>query len=116
MAGNDRKTSVSAASTPEAIGEFWDSHDLEDSPMVREVSFEVRARPRHRVTLDPDLYNQVELEARLRGVSPETLANRWLTEKLSASAGRPSRRARRRTPSHRPTKRIQPTRKKRARD
>jgi hypothetical protein len=114
MAGSDRRSSVSHASTPQAIGEFWDSHSLDDSPMVREVDFEVQARRRHRVTLDPDLYEQVETEARIRGVSPETLANRWLTEKV-ASEGQPRTIGRHRRSARRPNKRIQPTRKKRAR-
>lgn len=89
MAASDRKSSVSGGRSPQEIGEFWDSHSLDDSPSVREVEFEVHARRRHRVTLDPDLYEQVANEARIRGVSPETLANRWLTEKLLASLGRP---------------------------
>jgi len=114
MAGSDRKSSVSHATTPQAIGEFWDSHGLDDSPTVREVEFEVHARRRHRVTLDPDLYEQVETEARLRGVSPETLANRWLTEKISHIV-RPPKAGRRRTLARKPNKRMQPTRKRHAR-
>jgi hypothetical protein len=102
MAGSDRKSTVSGASTPEAIGEFWDSHGLDGSPMVREVEFDVHARRRHRVTLDPDLYDQVETEARLRGVSPETLANRWLTEKVLTNVGRPPKTRPHRTLTPRP--------------
>jgi hypothetical protein len=78
----NRKTSVSKAETPEGVGEFWDSRSLGDSNSVREVQFEVRARRWRRVTLDPEWYEQVESEAKMRGVSPETLANRWLTEKV----------------------------------
>lgn len=111
MAESDRKSSASHATTPQAIGEFWDSHSLEDSPMVREVEFEVHARRRRRVTLDPDLYEQVESEARVRGVSLETLANRWLTEKVVRIA-RPLKVARRRMPARRPNKSIQRTRNK----
>jgi len=84
MAENDRKSSVSGARTPEEIGAYWDSHSLDESPELREVEFEVHARRRHRVTLDPDLYEKVAAEARIRGVSPETLANRWLTERVLA--------------------------------
>jgi hypothetical protein len=109
MAGSDRKSSVSGATTPQAIGEFWDSHSLEESPAVREVAFDIQARRRHRVVLDPDLYEQVESEARVRGVSPETLANRWLTEKV-ARISRPTRR-RHRMPARRPNP-MQPTRKR----
>ena len=114
MAGSDRKSSVSHATTPQAIGEFWDAHSFEDSPMVREVEFDVHARRRHRVTLDPDLYEQVESEARVRGVSPETLANRWLTETV-VRIGQSPKVARHRMPPRRPNKSIQRTRNKDAR-
>jgi hypothetical protein len=86
MAENERKSSVSGAKSPEEIGKFWDSHSLDDSPEVREVHLDVHAHRRRRVTLDPDLYEQVEAEARIRGVSPETLVNGWLTEKLLVNA------------------------------
>ncbi len=85
MARSERRSSVSGARSPEEVGEFWDSHSLDDSPEVREVHVDVRAHRRRRVTLDPDLYEQVETQARLRGVSPETLVNRWLTERLLAN-------------------------------
>ena len=114
MAGSDRKSSVSHATTAQAIGEFWDAHGLDDSPAVREVAFEVHARRRRRVTLDPDLYEQVESEARVRGVSPETLANRWLTEKVAHLTRRPQT-ARHRIVGQRPNKSIQRTRNKDAR-
>lgn len=114
MAGSDRKSRVSHANTPQAVGEFWDSHSLDDSPMVREVDFEVRARRGHRLALDPDLYEQVETEARIRGVSPETLANRWLTERLARLA-RPRKAGRHRVLARRPNKSIQRTREKDAR-
>lgn len=82
----ERQTSISKANSPEEIGEFWDSHSLADySEETHEVSFELHAQRRHRVTLDPQLYSQIEAEARLRGISAETLVNRWLTEKLQAA-------------------------------
>jgi hypothetical protein len=46
------------------------------------VDFEVRAKRRRRVTLDPDLYAQIEAQARTRGILPETLVNLWLAEQL----------------------------------
>ncbi len=76
-------TSISKASTPEEIAEFWDTHSLADYwDQTHEVDFEVRARRRHRVTVDPDVYEQVETEARTRGILPETLINLWLAERL----------------------------------
>jgi hypothetical protein len=114
MTGGDRKSSISGARTPQEIGEYWDSHSLDDSPMVREVDFEVHARRRHRLTLDPDLYEQVESEARIRGVSTETLANRWLTERVRGIE-RPVGVGRPRSTVRRPNKAMQRTRNKDAR-
>jgi hypothetical protein len=114
MGGSDRKSSVSGARSPQEIGEFWDSHSLDDSPVVRAVEFEIHARRRHRVTIDPDLYERVETAARVRGVSPETLANRWLTEKLLAH-DRPPKAGRPRLPTQRPNKPTQRPRNKDAR-
>ena len=101
MAESNRKSSVSGASTPQGIGEYWDSHSLEEAQGVREVEFEIRALRRHRVTVDPDLYEQVESAARVRGVSPETLVNRWLTEKLLATVGAVASAKKRRSPARR---------------
>ncbi|MFY9610072.1 MAG: CopG family antitoxin [Blastocatellia bacterium] len=76
-------TPISRARTPEEIGEFWDSHSLADHwDETHEVEFEVRAKRRRRITLDPQVYAQLEAEARARGVLPETLVNLWLVERL----------------------------------
>lgn len=77
------RTSISNAQTPEEIGEFWDTHSLADYwDQTREVEFEVRALRRRRVTLDPQVYNEIEIQARARGLMPETLVNLWLAERL----------------------------------
>jgi hypothetical protein len=34
------------------------------------------------VTLDPEVYAQIETQAHRRGVQPETLINLWLAEHL----------------------------------
>jgi CopG antitoxin of type II toxin-antitoxin system len=76
-------TPISGARTPEEIAEFWDSHSLADYwDETHEVRFEVRAKRRRRVTLDPEVYAELEAEARARGVLPETLVNLWLAERL----------------------------------
>jgi hypothetical protein len=78
-------TSISKAHTLEEMGEFWDTHSLADYwDQVREVDFEVRAKKRHRVVIDPDVYAQIETEAHTRGVQPETLVNLWLSERLQS--------------------------------
>ena len=74
---------ISKARTLEEIAEFWDTHSLADYwDQTHEVEFEVRAKRRRRVTLDPDIYAQVEARARTRGIVPETLVNLWLAERL----------------------------------
>jgi len=79
-------TSISQAQTLEEIGEFWDTHSLDDHwDKTHEVEFEVRAKQRRRVTVEPQIYKELETEARVRGVVPETLVNLWLAEKLQAS-------------------------------
>lgn len=84
---NDNKnigqTSISRTSSVEEIADFWDNHSLDDHwDETHEVEFEVRVQQRRRVTLDPDLYSKIEIQARQRGVLPETLVNIWLTERV----------------------------------
>jgi hypothetical protein len=57
-------TSISKAHTPEEIADFWDTHSLDDYwDQTRDVEFEVRAKQRRRVALDPDIYEQVQIRA-----------------------------------------------------
>ena len=84
---NAHLTSISQASSWEEIAEFWDTHSLDDYwDQTQEAEFEVRARRRRRVTLDPDIYAQIEDRARVRGILPETLVNLWLSQKLQETA------------------------------
>jgi hypothetical protein len=79
-------TSISKARTVEEIADFWDTHSLADYwDQTHEVEFEVRARRRRRVTLDPEVYAQFEVQARTRGILPETLVNLWLAERLAGA-------------------------------
>ena len=80
---DSRKSSISKADSPEEIGEFWDSHSVADHwEQTHEVEFEVRAPRRHRITLDHEVYERLEEQARTRGVTPEALVNQWLSEHL----------------------------------
>ena len=80
------RTSISQARTLDEIADFWDTHSLADYwDQTQEVTFEVRAMHRRRVTLDPEVYMQVEAEARARGLMPETLVNLWLVERLQGT-------------------------------
>ena len=85
---NGNLTSISKAGTPEEIGDFWDEHSLADFwDQTHEVEFEVKARRRRRVTLEPDVYQRIEEQARARGIAPETLVNVWLIERLQQATG-----------------------------
>ncbi|HEY4722966.1 MAG TPA: CopG family antitoxin [Anaerolineae bacterium] len=76
-------TNISKARTLKEAAEFWDTHSLADYwDQTHEVEFEVRAQRRRRVTLDPEVYAQIETQAHRRGVQPETLINLWLAEHL----------------------------------
>ena len=75
--------SISKARTLEELAEFWDTHSLDDYwDQTHEVEFEVRAKRRRRITLDPDIYGRIESQAQTRGILPETLVNLWLAERL----------------------------------
>jgi len=80
---NAQLTNISKASSVEEIADFWDTHSLDDYwDQTREVEIEVRATRRRRIALDPEVYVQVEAEARTRGIMPETLVNLWLMDRL----------------------------------
>jgi hypothetical protein len=77
------KSSISKARTAEEIAEYWDSHSLANHwDETHEVEFEVRAPRPRRVTVDPEIYELLEEQARTQGVTPETLVNQWLSEHL----------------------------------
>jgi hypothetical protein len=81
---NSGKSSISKSSTLEGIADFWDSHSLADHwDQTHEAEYEVRAQRRHRITLDPEIYQRLEEQARTRGVTPETLVHQWLSERLA---------------------------------
>lgn len=80
---NIKLTSISKAETYDEIAEFWDSHSLSDYwEQTHEVEFEIRAKRRHRITIDAEIYKQIEMVARIRGILPETLVNIGLVEWL----------------------------------
>jgi hypothetical protein len=82
---DSKLTSISKAHTLEEVADFWDTHSLADYwDQTHEVQFEVRAQHRRRITLEPEVYAQVEAQARTRGILPETLVNLWLVERLQS--------------------------------
>ena len=77
-----QSSSISKGRSLEEMADYWDTHSLADHwEQTHEVDFEVRA-PR-RVTIEPEVYAQLEEQARTRGVSLATLVNLWLSEHLS---------------------------------
>lgn len=87
MAENDVKDPIPEEfSSIEEAAEFWDTHSLADYwDETREVEIEVRVPRRRRVTLAPELAEQVAQRARREGISVETLVNVWIAERLHAT-------------------------------
>lgn len=62
------------------MGEFWDTHDFSEFDSEGpDVEFTVA----NAIAIETDLFSAVEQQARLRGVSVETLVNLWLQEKVA---------------------------------
>lgn len=78
-----KPTSLSKASSLEEVADFWDTHSLADyEDQTQEVEFEVRALRKRKVSLDPEVYDQIEAQALTKGIQAETLVNLWLSERL----------------------------------
>jgi len=79
---DSQQSSISKGRSLEEIADYWDNHSLADHwDKTYEVEFEVRAP--HRITLEPDVYARLQEQAEISGVPLATLANLWLSEKLS---------------------------------
>ncbi len=82
-------SSISKAQTYEEMADFWDTHsvaDYADSLTEAEITFDPLAR-RTFVGVDPELFAELCQIARQRRISPQTLVNLWLgqrVEKLKA--------------------------------
>jgi hypothetical protein len=85
------KSSLSKARSYTEIGEFWDTHDLTEYwEQTRPAEFEVDIRSE--VTyyaLESTLSAEVKVLAERRGVTPETLLNLWVQEKLREAEAQP---------------------------
>ena len=79
------QTDISNARTEEEIADFWDTHSLDEHwEQTREAAFALRAQRRRRITLDPEVYDRIEAQARARGLMSETLVNLWLKDRILA--------------------------------
>ena len=78
------KTPISKASSYQAIGEFWDTHDLSnywDQTKPAEFEVDIQSEAIY-YPVESKLSAQISSIAKQRGISPETLLNLWLQEKL----------------------------------
>jgi len=78
------RSSISKAQSYWEMGEFWDTHDLTDYwDKTRPVEFDVNIESE--VTyyaIDRKLSDALQKLSTQRGISPETLLNLWVQEKL----------------------------------
>jgi len=78
------RSSISKAQSYKEIGEFWDTHDLAEYwERTQPVEFELDIQSEvEYYPLDITLSERIRSIAKQRGVSPETLLNLWVQEKL----------------------------------
>ena len=74
--------------TLEAAAEFWDKHDLADYwKDTKEVKVDVKVPPTPRyIPLEKEIAKFIAKIARDHHVTPETLVNLWLKERLIRAA------------------------------
>jgi hypothetical protein len=78
------RSSISKARSYREIGEFWDTHDLgEYWDQTEPAEFEVGLQSETTYyRIEARLSEKIGAIAKRRGVSPETLLNLWLQEKV----------------------------------
>lgn len=78
------KSAISKARSYQEMGEFWDAHDLSEYwDQTKPVEFEVDVQSEAiYYPVERKLSAQISRIAKRQGVSPETLLNLWLQEKL----------------------------------
>ena len=78
------RTPISKARSYRAISEFWDTHDLGDYwDQTKPVDFEVAVQSEATYfPVETSLCDKIARIARKRGISPETLLNLWLQERI----------------------------------
>ncbi|WP_293152763.1 MULTISPECIES: CopG family antitoxin [unclassified Microcoleus] len=80
-----RKSAISEAESYQQIGEFWDARDLADyweETDAAEFSVNLQSEITY-YRVEVTLSEQIRSIAKRQGVSPETLLNLWVQEKLS---------------------------------
>lgn len=80
---SEGKTSISRATSYRQAGEYWDEHDLGEWEQTAAAEFDVDIQST--VTyfpLEATLSEQLRKLAAQHGVSPETLLNLWVQERV----------------------------------
>ena len=79
-----RKSSISQCGAYAEIGDFWDEHDLSDHwGKTRSVRADVDLESEESLyRIERELSETIRRAAKERGVSPHTLINLWLQEKV----------------------------------
>jgi hypothetical protein len=80
-----RKSRIPEFASREEEAEFWDTHDLTDywdefKPV--QVSVAKKLSARITIDLDPEAWQKLLSVAREKGISPITLAQTWIMERL----------------------------------
>ncbi len=85
--GPKRTSTVSKAKTYDAIGAYWDSHEVPESESKRKpVEFEVDIRlRRYLVAIEPKLFAQVRRRAAKKGLTAEDRGDPRARKKCAAS-------------------------------
>ena len=91
---NESRTSISNARSYKEIGEFWDTHDLTDYwDQTEPVEFRVNIQAEAMLyRLESDLSDRMSVIAQKKGVSPETLLNMWILQRLEQEQDKESSR------------------------
>jgi len=84
------KSSISQAESYQEIGDYWDEHDLgEVWEQTEAVEFEMDAGlEANYYPVEAALAQKLRTLARQRGISPATLVNLWLQERVTQEAPR----------------------------
>ena len=79
-----KRTNISKAGTYAEIGDFWDEHDLSDYwDQTSSVQADVAIESEESLyAVEKGLSDTIRKAAKERGISPHTLLNLWLQEKI----------------------------------
>lgn len=86
----ENKSSLSGSRSYEDLSEYWDTHSLADhwdETSPAEFELDIKSSALY-FPVDRALADQLRALAASRGVSTETLLNRWLQEKVADEARR----------------------------